>query len=467
MIFKLERYSTRQKVAIIAPLVFWYLAFFPGRLGYDYALLARMIRSGDQTSWWGATYFWFFKFSTFNAQTIALTSFLGLVTLAFSILYFIDSLNIELQVKRRVTFMILWTPLFGTFGVTVSHDLFQTSGILLLTALIYRSITSQINNQEKFTVLLGSGICLTTTQLGLLLFFSGFILLAIQSGPKRNLVLVSLFVIAFAVSSNLPINTESSLAPKASNVARDLLLIDIKCIAQHPAAEITPAEWAYLSTWAPIEKWKQPVSCSNPDELAAPIKQELSQNASPLDLTLLKTSIKIISRQPAIPVMSHIQRSRVALPPPFFQPPSNQVDWDISKPLGINSNVALQDGPELLHPSIDDPVFAKKLGFLKPLEALAQFPTFLVNQASWFWSWGGLWLYPLLFFFYKHRSQKSRIRKSLIPLIPTFLLHFALVLIGPSSLGRYVMSTILMGFIATLTLFFSYLNSQELRESSN
>ena len=37
--------------------VFWYLAFFPGRLGYDYSLAIRMIQEGESTDWWTSTFF--------------------------------------------------------------------------------------------------------------------------------------------------------------------------------------------------------------------------------------------------------------------------------------------------------------------------------------------------------------------------------------------------------------------------
>lgn len=360
---------------------------------------------------------------------------------------------------------LLWSPLFGVFGATVSHDVFQTSGLLLLTAVITRSALNDELKISYWKFLFITGIYLTTTQLGLLLFLLGILSLFIIRRGEGKYFVVAISTVVLAFAPNLPISRESDLAPKSANLLRNLILIDIKCIAQHPEAEITPSEWSYLETFSSRENWIKPTTCSNPDALAEPLKLDAAQGE--FDTKLLKTALSIFARQPAIPVMSHIQRSRVALPPPFFQPPSNQISWDVNKPLGFGTNVALQEGPELLHPSIDDARFNKKLMILRPLEALAQLPTLLINQASWFWSWGGLWLYPLVFsLFGLRRNQVSRIR-SLVPLVPTFALHFLLVVIGPSSLGRYVMSTILMGLICTFVQIFKYLEKKDVRENSN
>jgi hypothetical protein len=141
----------------------------------------------------------------------------------------------------------------------------------------------------------------------------------------------------------------------------------------------------------------------------------------------------------------------VALPPPFFQPPSNQIPWDVNIPLGVDTNVALQSGPGLLHTSIDEKSVEISVPLFKPLEVIAQSLTLLINQASWFWSWGGMWLWPITFFVLTRINKRNLLHLS-IALLPTISLHLSLFLIGPSSLGRYVMSTILQGVIICLIL---------------
>jgi hypothetical protein len=128
--------------------------------------------------------------------------------------------------------------------------------------------------------------------------------------------------------------------------------------------------------------------------------------------------------------------------------PGNQVPLDTFIPIGLGTNIALQSGTELLHPSIDEPTVAGKIRFLKPLKFFAQMPIFIINQASWFWGWTAIWLYPTIVVF----SRKFGTKKALQLLWPVFLLHISLVAIGPGAFGRYVMTSILLGFISACAL---------------
>lgn len=442
---------TRARALLLASILIWWVALFPGRLGYDYALLARIIREGEQTSWWGASYFWLFKITTLNAQFLGFISLLSILALAHAISHFVRSLISDSKLGDKILLFVYLTPFFGVFGLTVSHDVFQSSGIILLTSILIRNHTGSINKTTLRISLPLCGIYLTTTQYGIVIF----VLATLFLSRKYFSFFVASVAIGVFVSfiSNLTIVQESKLTLQKQFFIRDLILIDLKCITQHDGAEITTEEWVFLETFAKKEAWKEKVSCSNPDVLAAPLK--LRDTEAPLDFALIENAARIFSRQPAIPVMSHIQRSRVALPPPFFQPPDNQVELDVNKPIGLGTNTALQNGPGLLHPSIDDEVLGQRPSFLRPLEGIALLPAFIVNQASWFWSWGGLWFYPLMIF--TLGITKRRTFAVLGILAPSVLLHLVIVLVGPSSLGRYVMSTILMGFICMVIQIKKYL----------
>jgi hypothetical protein len=163
-----------------------------------------------------------------------------------------------------------------------------------------------------------------------------------------------------------------------------------------------------------------------------------------------------VSKNPLIVIQAHIQKSLGALPPPFFPGPQNQVDQNIDNPVGYGVNTALQKGPELLHPSIDEPSVAVKVKLLLPLQAIAQTLTFLINQASWFWAWGGLWLWPILFF-YISSLRLTKFSQIFVSLLPIFLLHAGNVILGPGPLGRYYMSTILVGVSLTISLLLSWI----------
>jgi len=445
-------------VFLFLPVLFWWVALFPGRLGYDYALLARIIREDEQTSWWGASFFWLFKITTFDSQFLGLISFISLISLAHALSHFVKSVIPNETNADKTLIFIYCTPLFGVFGLTVSHDTFQTSGIILLTSILIQSHLGSMDKKSLSFNLLLCGVYLTTTQYGIVIFLVVSLFL-IRKHFKLVILSMTTVLLVFGVS-NLAITQESKMTIQKEFFIRDLILIDLKCIAQHDEAEITPTEWEFLETFAPREAWEEKVSCSNPDILAAPLK--LRENGTPLTFSFVENSLKIIAKQPAIPVMSHIQRSRVALPPPFFQPPDNQVDLDVKKPIGLGTNTALQSGPGLLHPSIDDDVLGNRPGFLRPLEGIALLPAFIVNQASWFWSWGGLWLYPLVLLFFRLVADRKIVLLKL--LAPTILLHLVIIVAGPSSLGRYVMSTILMGLVCFTIQVRTFLYRKQLQD---
>ena len=96
------------KNRIYAAIGFWYLALYPGRLGYDYSLAIRMIQNGESTNWWTAFYFWILRVTSFNGRSIALISLIGLVVLALSLKYFLDALisNSLLCLLRFMAFLV-------------------------------------------------------------------------------------------------------------------------------------------------------------------------------------------------------------------------------------------------------------------------------------------------------------------------------------------------------------------------
>jgi hypothetical protein len=168
------------------------------------------------------------------------------------------------------------------------------------------------------------------------------------------------------------------------------------------------------------------------------------------DAKFVRNYLSIVSQNPAVVVMAHINRSRIALPPPFFPVPENQVNLNSGVPIGQGTNTALQSGPEVLHPSIDEPSMKVDKGIFGFIEKFFQIPTFLINQASWFWGWGGMWLWVVAFF-YLRKGKTLSLSSLLSANWPTFVLHGTLVLLAPTSLPRYVMSTIYSGLVV-LTL---------------
>ena len=435
---------------------FWYLALFPGRLGYDYALLARMVQKGESTAWWGANFYWIFRFLTFGGEHLFLISLISLSLLTYSIYFFIWSLPIKLEYRRKALTVLMITPIYGFFGLTVSHDVFQTSGVLLASALLFRwKFDSEFRFSKAIPVIGISVFSLLTTHTGIAIVLYLVIIILVNREVQAAIITVALtgsilFLSNFGIQEPGASSEFADKVPRASGAIPILLLIDLKCIVQHPDAAISDGEWIVLEKYSPRKNWLEKTTCSNPDAMLAPLKLDRTQVK--LDQELVRTFISIVSRSPAIPFVSHIQRSAVALPPPFFLPPVNQIPWDTKIPLGEGTNVALQIGPEVLHPSIDEPSLAKKISLFAPLEVIAQTMALLINQASWFWGWGGLWLWSIyIFLIFRIRVLKSW--ESLVLTMPTLLLHLSIFAIGPSSLPRYVMATIFQGLIFTYLIF--------------
>jgi hypothetical protein len=109
-----------------------------------------------------------------------------------------------------------------------------------------------------------------------------------------------------------------------------------------------------------------------------------------LNPIFIRNYLSILIKNPSMAGMAHIQRSRGALPPPFFKGPDNQVELNTKILIGQGTNIALQNNFAFLHPSIDEPSVDLQVPLMKPLELGFQGLMFFFNQASWFCGWGAL-----------------------------------------------------------------------------
>ena len=424
------------QISLLAVSAVWYLALFPGRLGFDYSEAIRIMQKGESTDWWTASFWWYLKLSTFNGQTIVLSSLLSLAILGYSLFYLCESLNGD-QFTNRIALLILFcSPLYGGFGVNISHDVFAAAGIIIFTGYQIRVFRSQDDSRSfGLLPLIFASILVVTTHYGVYLVLVNVMLLFYRRNFKVGTV-ITLVTIATIMITSVGVKQVPKYGPILVFVA------DLKCVAQHPQAEISESQWKLLNSLAPESEWKSQIKCSFIDDALAAMPS-LELNKVKLNRELLDVYLNVSARNPAIVALAHFQRASVALPPPFFAGPKNQVNLDPDSPIGLGTNTALQSHPGVLHPSIDEPSVAFKVAALKVLEVPAQGLVFLVNQASWFWGWGGLWLWPILIYslIYLKRNAKG----SILPILSsTVLLHGLLLILG-APLPRYVMATILMG----------------------
>lgn len=423
--------------------VLWYLAFFPGRLGADGSGAIRMLQQGISTKWWTAIYFWFLRITSFDGKQIYLTSLIGIVGFVYSLLHMMNSLN-HIFGKRATTATKIFfcTPLFGTFAVTIGHDIQQVTGLILLFSLHLLKFSGKFQDRIRRNVAtyFVAGLFVSMTQIGIIfIVVSGTLLFTNRKYFLLGLSSFLLILLVVAIS-NFGISNSYMNYTKIGP-----MIADIKCVVQHPQALVNDSDWNTLQEIAPKIKWEEPISCKTIDltlNHLGILDKEIKFSKS-----ILRAYLDVCAKNTAICIMAHIQRSRAALPPPFFPPPDNQIKWDSDRPIGFGANTALQQGPELLHPSIDEESVKISLVFLLPLQVIAQLATFLFNQASWFWGWGGLWLWPIAILFLP-LSNRWRFRKILTLLNEFIVLHSIMLLVGPGDPYRYWMFTICVGFIS-------------------
>lgn len=448
-----ERLSTvlksKQLSASAIASTFWYVSLFPGRLGSDPAQALKLIQKGESTDWWTAMFFWFLRITTFDGRSIWLASLISITVMYLAVVYFVRSLpENKLRQDNTILFICL-SPLFGNFAVNINHDVFFSAGILLMLGYCFRIFFHRMGNFDRYIPYFFS-INLLNSRTGYPVLAAFFCF----SFMRRNLVYSRIRFIFFIFVTFLL----STIGVSKTHIPLHLLpaLADIKCVVQHAEARISSEEWKYLENYWNKAYWISPKTCSSMD-----VALENFPNRALAKIELkpfLRTYSSLVLKNPAIVIQAHFQRASVALPPPFFQGPRNQVSTDISEPIGLGTNIALQGGPNVLHPSIDIPEFKSDSKLLKPLESLALLGSFIINQASWFWGWGGLWLWPI--FLYITLRTFARNVSSIIWLsFPIVITHVFLLAFSPIPAPRYVASTILVGNILSILLVISALSN--------
>jgi hypothetical protein len=424
-------------------LAFWYISLFPGRIGYDNLEALRIIKQGDSTNWWTSQYFWLLKVSSIDGRAIFLTSLLSLTLGFYAVKRFIQEFRLIPEFQEKViTFSVIF-PIIPVFFLTISHDAFACAGFILLSAqLVKRHKWSEPLLRREFIEIALALILLMTTYsgqvVGLILLIT-FVLLnrKLQSFALLSMMLSIVILTSFGVQQTIP--KEKYMWP---------LIADLKCVVQHPGADVKPADWIFLEKLADKKSWQEQVSCKLMDDAVGILRPDSLRAISKLEL--LKVYFNIAFSNPQIVIMAHLQKNRNLLPPPFFLPPENMISWDANKPVGEGTDSSLQTQYEVLHISIDSLEYAKDISFVKPLEAIALLPVFFINQASWFWGWAGMWL---LFIFVRPFNSAS-FKGIPIFVLPLLLLSAVLLIVNPVSSARYVMPIIILGQINALFLIF-------------
>jgi hypothetical protein len=427
----------------VLSLAVYFFALFPGRLNPDVEKSIRLMLEGESSANWTAYYFRILQLLTFNGKSIALISFLGLLLISYSCYFFIHSL-VKSERISTITFRVMCIfPLMPIFGLTVQHDVFAWSGLLLLIADLYNKCTRDSKQTEKTNLfLVFFAIFISFTSFTGIVGVFGYILVLVAIKLFRTFAIVTVFVLM--VSLLIPVLMVSPSEPALKLIP---MLGDLKCIAQDNDSKISGENWLFLESLGSRTEWETKSSCLYADDAIFAY-----WNAGELPLfDFISNWAKICSANPRICLMAHIQRSSQALPPPFFMGQPNATETDYRIPIGENSRRSLQVFNEVV---IDAPLNGEferhQIPIVSGLESVVLMGAFVLNQNSRIWGWGGLWLFFLFtYILFNHR-------RALIVLLPMVAQLGLLFAASPLPDPRYVFGWILMGLsvsVASLTKF--------------
>lgn len=434
MVNKVKNLSTKNKIELLS-LTLYFLLQFPGRIGADANTAMALMRNGSSTSNWTEIYFWFLKVLTFNGHYIALVSFFGLAVFIFSLHYLSNQLWKISTVKSPVIYYILMlSPLVGVYGMTVDHNLQATTGNIFLIGLIIKFYDKKMFNNKDYLIAIFA-IFLSAMSFigvaGLLGFFVSLLLVRFPLRKFLSLVLISVF---FVLGTTL-----LPAEPRSLGFKYTPMLMDIRCLVPNPNVEISSSDLDFLATLGPIETWKDPVSC-----IVAESSEFVRASVTPENQSeIIGVWLRLVRDNPRYVLLAHVQRASVALPPGISVPQPNGYETNLVLPFGSNT-------PRWLHTFdgvLDDSRYQtekiqKQPTILAYLQYVVIFPTILLNNFSWFWGWGGLWLLV---------GSVVVIRRwglmGLRFLLPVFMTHAFFFVMSPTPNPRYTYLAITTGLL--------------------
>jgi hypothetical protein len=421
-------------------ILFYSFALFPSRNHWDTAKILELAREGKSSDQWTASYFRFLEALTFSGRFGMIPAILGLTLLVLAFLFFISSFSYKEVPLNLLAKLFLFSPFIGVFGMTLTHEVQSTTGVLILIGILIRKLKSNwFNVQEYRFLILFSALMLSMIHTGIFIFFgfcvAYFIIL------RKNLVFLTvigsvLFLVTLFGHSILGVVEQGKALRYQS------FLGDIKCIAQHPDAKISPSDWKVLLQSGSQEEWIAPSTCAYSQVYFAFPWVEKNQTST------LKLWLKLSSQNPQLALEARIQRAANVLPPLIFTAPQNAIAIDYLEPVGITVQDDLLVWSPLFKTSNDDAyqrMRFPKINAMKYLEAVAILPAHFLNRNSSLWGWAGLWLSVAILLLFLSNSLK--LREILVVFLPQVFTCISLIMFSPISDPRYSMSVTLPSIV--------------------
>ena len=420
--------------------LFYFSSLYPSRNHWDTVRILELSRSDESSDQWTAIYFRFLELLSFGGKFGMVPAVFGLICLVLALLFFISSFNCEVRTLNVVARIFLLSPFIGVFGMTLTHEVQSTTGTLLLSGILMRKARKDISDKFEYKLLiLFSAVMLSMIHTGIFVFF-GFLVtfFIIQRNNLVFLGFTSFGLLLFTLFGHQVLGvTEQGKALRYQS-----FLGDIKCITQHPDANINPADWNLLLLSGTREEWTSPSTCAYSQVYFAFPWVEKNQ------ISTMKLWLKLASQNPQLAIEARIQRSANALPPLLFTAPQAAIEVDYLKPVGLNAQDDLLIWSPLFKTSNDDKYQRLKFQnfkFMESLEAVAILPAHLLNRNSSLWGWAGLWLSVAILLMYL--CGPFRLRKLGLIFLPQIFTCISLVMFSPISDPRYSMNVTLTSLV--------------------
>ena len=201
-----------KKLIIIEFLIwcFWFIALYPGRVGYDTKLSLEMIRQGKSTNWWTPLYWRFLEIITFDGKTILWFTLFSILLAVTSLHWLIDSFPEDTKTRSISIICLLINPCFPVFALTVQHDCLFLYGIVFLIGLEMRLANGLVLQPSFKTILIiFSTLLVMTTNQGLVLILFLFLRWCfIEKSFFRSVIILIIVVFLGYVLPSVNINTE-------------------------------------------------------------------------------------------------------------------------------------------------------------------------------------------------------------------------------------------------------------------
>jgi hypothetical protein len=284
-------------------------------MGADAVGLLQTIRSGQSTDWWTGAFYWFFRITSIDGNYPVITALVQLVIMCVSMVYFVRSLPFQNEVQNIALLVFFSLPIYGFFAMSISHDLTQTTGIMLLVAIEIRRLRN-IEVERLPLIIMCASLLLITTHTGIIIFGLAllrniFFLKQLKTLLLSTIVLSVFFLSSVGLTSGLSVHGHFV---NSSQVKYWSLLAGMKCAVQHEAADLSQKDWLVLLKISSRDNWIEPVSCQNYDYQINVLKL-WERNYDFSNMEFLETYFSIAGKNTAIVAMSHIQRARGVLTP--------------------------------------------------------------------------------------------------------------------------------------------------------